>query len=60
MPRNDSEIYALGDKKAPKFDVKKFYANVLSIDADDLGFADDLLGIDGAQTRIFELMRRIR
>ncbi len=35
MPRNDSVIYALGDKKAPRFDVRKFYANVLSIDADD-------------------------
>jgi hypothetical protein len=48
MPRNESFINFQGDKVAPKFDVRKFYANVLTTDAEDLGYADDLLGIDGA------------
>jgi hypothetical protein len=48
MPRNEYVINAQGDKVAPKFDIRKFYVNFLSIDAEDMGFADDLLGIDGA------------
>jgi len=38
----------------------KFYAKVITIDEDDIDQADALIGIDGAQSRIFELMRRIR
>jgi len=48
MPRNESFINVQGYKVPPKFDVRKFYANVLTTDAEDLGYADDLLGIDGA------------
>ena len=44
----------------PSFNIKKFYASVIKIDEDEVGMDDLLLGIDGAQSRIFELMRRIR
>ena len=47
MPRNESEINAQGEKVPPKFDVRKFYGNVITVDLDDLG-ADELLGIAGA------------
>jgi hypothetical protein len=60
MPRNDYVINSQGEKVAPRFDIRKFYANVITADSEDLGYADELLGIDGAQSRIFELMRRIR
>ena len=60
MPLSDHVIDDQGFSTAPKFDVRKFYANVISMDEEDMGYADDLLGIDGAQSRIFELMRRIR
>ena len=48
MPRNDYVINALGEKVAPKFDIKKFYANVIIVDQDEMGYADELLGIDSA------------
>jgi len=32
----------------PKFEIKKFYANVIQADQEDMGYADELLGIDGA------------
>ena len=60
MPKSDFVLNDQGEKVPPRFDVRKFYGDVLTADQDDLGFADDLLGIDGAQSRIFELMRRIR
>ena len=47
MPRNESEINAQGDKVPPKFDVRKFYGNVITADLDELG-VDELLGIGGA------------
>jgi len=47
MPRNESEINAQGEKVPPKFDVRKFYGNVITADLDELG-ADELLGIGGA------------
>jgi hypothetical protein len=47
-----------GDEMPPKFDIKKFYAHVITMDEDEM--LGDMLGIDGAQSRIFELMRRIR
>ena len=42
----------------PEFDVRKFYANIISYDEDHQ--FTELLGIEGAQSRIFELMKRIR
>ena len=42
----------------PEFDVRKFYANIISYDEDQQ--FTELLGIEGAQSRIFELMKRIR
>ena len=60
MPKNEAIQNSQGGFNPPKFDIKKFYSNVISIDEDEIGYADELLGIDGAQSRIFELMRRIR
>ena len=42
----------------PHFDVRKFYANIISYDEDQQ--VTELLGVEGAQSRIFELMKRIR
>jgi len=47
-----------GEYAAPVFDVRKFYANIISYDEDQQ--FTELLGIEGAQSRIFELMKRIR
>lgn len=60
MPKPDVEVDEEGDPQPLKFDVMKFYAKVITIDEDDIDQADALIGIDGAQSRIFELMRRIR
>ena len=46
------------EQAVPKFDVLKFYANIISYDEDQQ--FTELLGIEGAQSRIFELMKRIR
>jgi len=37
-----------GEEIAPKFEIRKFYANVITMDEDEMGYADMLLGIDGA------------
>jgi hypothetical protein len=50
MPRPDAE--------EATFDVKKFYANIIVLDADDQFQA--MLGIEGANSRIFQMMKRIR
>jgi hypothetical protein len=42
----------------PLFDVKKFYANIISYEEDEI--ANGLLDVEGAQSRLFELMKRIR
>ena len=42
----------------PLFDIKKFYANIISYDEDEI--ANGLLDVEGAQSRLFELMKRIR
>ena len=47
-----------GGQVLPEFDVRKFYANIISYDEDQQ--FTELLGIEGAQSRIFELMKRIR
>lgn len=56
MPKPQILFDDQGEETAPKFDIKRFYGDVITIDEDDVG----ILGIDGAQSRIFELMRRIR
>lgn len=58
MPQPTVFLNDLGEEMPPKFNVKSFYANVISMDEDEM--YGDMLGIDGAQSRIFELMRRIR
>ena len=47
-----------GGQALPQFDVRKFYANIISYDEDQQ--FTELLGIEGAQSRILELMKRIR
>ena len=42
----------------PTFDVKRFFANIISFDEEEQ--FSELLGIQGAQNRIGELMKRIR
>ena len=44
----------------PQFDVRKFYANIISFDEDELMPNTELLGIQGSQNRMGELMKRIR
>ena len=39
------------------FDILKFYASIISYNEED---QSELLGLEGAQTRIFELIKRIR
>lgn len=51
MPRPD----AIGQ---PSFDVKKFFANIICIDEDDQFSA--MIGMDGANLKIFELFKRLR
>lgn len=60
MPKPAVLVNEEGEQVPPKFDIRKFYANVITMDEDEMGYADMMLGIDGAQSRIFELMRRIR
>ena len=60
MPKPALLHNADGMPLPPTFNVKKFYAGVIKIDEDEMGADDLLMGIDGAQSRIFELMRRIR
>lgn len=60
-PNNSSGIEESKDDgrdQVPSFDVRKFYANIISFDEDQE--VTELLGIEGAQSRIFELMKRIR
>ena len=42
----------------PVFDIKKFYANIISFDEDEI--ANGQLNVEEAQSRLFELMKRIR
>ena len=60
MPKpNDPMEESKDDGQAlPQFDVRKFYANIISYDEDQQ--FTELLGIEGAQSRILELMKRIR
>jgi ATP-dependent DNA helicase 2 subunit 1 len=60
MPKPALLYNADGMAVQPTFNIKKFYAGVIKIDEDEMGANDLLMGIDGAQSRIFELMRRIR
>ena len=41
-----------------QFNIKKFYASIISFDEEEL--VSEMLGIEGTQTRIMELMKRIR
>jgi hypothetical protein len=60
MPKPDTIIDEEGNSVPRRFEIRKFYANIITIDEDEMCYSDMLLGIDGAQSRIFELMRRIR
>lgn len=40
----------------PVFNIRRFFANIITVDEDDA----NLFGIEGAKSRIFELMKRIR
>jgi ATP-dependent DNA helicase 2 subunit 1 len=56
----DIELFPLPNftQMIPLFDIKKFYANIITFDEDEI--ANGVLDIEGAQTRLFELMKRIR
>jgi len=58
MPKPYANDAIEGKIVVPSFDVRKFYANIISYDEDQQ--FTELLGIEGAQSRIFELMKRIR
>jgi len=55
MPKPDAQ---LDSELEPGFDVKKFYANIISFDEEQQ--FSELLGIEGAQSRMVELTKRIR
>ena len=42
----------------PSFDIRKFYANIVTFDEDEID--QGIIDVDAAQTRLFELMKRIR
>lgn len=45
----------------PTFDIRKFYANMISFDEDEAMFnSNGVLDVDAANNRLFELMKRIR
>jgi len=45
----------------PTFDIRKFYANMISFDEDEAMFNNNgVLDVDAANNRLFELMKRIR
>lgn len=46
------------NQDAPNFDIKKFFANLITFDEDDI--ADGLLDVDGALTKLGELSERIK
>ena len=56
----DIELFALPhfNQMRPTFDIKRFYANIITFDEGD--YTNGLLDVEGAQTRLFELMKRIR
>lgn len=55
MPKPESE-----DGQEPKFNIKKFFANIITYDEEEQNANPEFLGIEGAKNRIFELMKRIR
>jgi len=56
----DVELFPLPiyTQMRPVFDIKKFYASIITFDEEEI--ANGLLDIEGAQSRLFELMKRIR
>jgi ATP-dependent DNA helicase 2 subunit 1 len=56
----DIELFPLPNftQMRPMFDIKKFYASIITFDEDEV--ANGMPDIEGAQTRLFELMKRIR
>jgi len=56
MPK--PQVQAAGQQ--PGFDIKRFYANIISYDEDEQNANPEFLGIEGAKSRIYELMKRIR
>lgn len=45
-------------QQRPVFDVKKFFANIITFDEEEQ--FSEVIGLNGAQSRITELMKRIR
>ena len=60
MPKPWVETNLIGVQKPPKFEIKSFFADVITFEEGEQDYADQIMGIDGAQTRIFELMKRIK
>ena len=48
MPKPDQRVNEEGEPLPPKFEIRDFYANVITMDEDEMGYADMMLGIDGA------------
>ena len=56
----DIELFSLPcfSQMHPKFDIRKFYADIITFDEDEV--SNGLLNLDGTEHRMFELMKRIR
>lgn len=56
----DIELFPLAifDQMRPTFDIKRFFASLITFQEDDL--ASGLLNVEAAQNRLGELMKRIR
>lgn len=56
----DIELFAMpkASQQVPTFDVKKFYANIITFDEEEQ--YSELLGLQGTQARLGELMKRLR
>lgn len=56
----DIELFPMPNftQMKPSFEIAAFYANIISFDEDEL--TNGVLNIDAAQSRLFELTKRIR
>ena len=56
----DIELFPMPNpaQMRPTFDIRKFYGNIITFDEDEID--NGVVDVDAAQSRLFELMRRIR
>ena len=48
MPRPTSELDDEGNQIPPKFEIKKFYGDVISFTEGELDYIDQVMGVNGA------------